>query len=161
SCRDSYDVQGAPLNLRDGSPVRRDPRQGFPFSMKDLALPDHLPALRAAGVSCFKIEGRKKSPLYVATTTDYYRRLLAGTLDPAERPDLQADLQTVFSRPWTRLFVDSHKDKEVADRDTVGHRGTAVGRVEAILGEGATEARLRFRTRRPLERHDGLQVDLP
>ncbi len=129
--------------------------------MKDLALPDHVPALRAAGVSCFKVEGRKKSPLYVATTTDYYRKLIDGRLTPEDRPALEADMQTVFSRPWTRLFVQSHKDKEVADRDTVGHRGTLVGRVEAILGEGATEARLRFRTRRPLERHDGLQVDLP
>src|SRR6185436_4540447 len=74
-----------------------------------------------------------------------------------------ADLQTVFSRPWTRLFVQSHKDKEVADRDTVGHRGTLIGKVEAILpaprrGEGA---RLRFRADRPLQRHDGLQIDLP
>ena len=54
--------------------------------MKDLALPDHFPALRAAGVVCFKIEGRKKSPLYVATTTDYYRKLLDGRLDAEERP---------------------------------------------------------------------------
>ena len=84
SCRDSFEVTGAPTSLRDGTPVERDPGQGFPFSMKDLALPDHLPALRAAGVSCFKIEGRKKSPLYVATTTDYYRKLLDGTL-PAGR----------------------------------------------------------------------------
>ncbi len=80
SCRDSYDVADAPMTLRDGSAVKRDPSQGFPFSMKDLALPDHLPALRASGVSCFKIEGRKKSPLYVATTTDYYRKLIDGTL---------------------------------------------------------------------------------
>src|SRR5205814_2411121 len=78
SCRDSYEVIGAPQTLRDSSAVKRDPSQGFPFSMKDLALPDHLPALRAAGVSCFKVEGRKKSPLYVATTTDYYRKLLDG-----------------------------------------------------------------------------------
>src|SRR5438132_2371277 len=81
SCRDSYEVSGAPLELRDGSRVRRDPRQGFPFSMKDLALPDHVPALQGAGVSCFKIEGRKKSPLYVATTTDYYRRRIDGRLE--------------------------------------------------------------------------------
>ncbi len=159
SCRDSYEVTGAPLALRDGSDVRRDPRQGFPFSMKDLALPDHLPALQSAGVSCFKIEGRKKSPLYVATTTDYYRRLIDGKLEPGERPQLEADMQAVFSRPWTRLFVQSHKDKEVADRDTVGHRGTLIGKVEAIFG--GTEPRLRFRTSRPIERHDGLQVDLP
>src|SRR5690242_1333204 len=153
SCRDSYEVTGAPLTLRDGSAVRRDPRQGFPFSMKDLALPDHIPALRAAGVSCFKVEGRKKSPLYVATTTDYYRRLIDGRLSEEERPDIEADLQTVFSRPWTRLFVQSHKDKEVADRDTVGHRGTPIGQVEAVLDEGTREPRLRFRTRRALEKH--------
>ncbi len=66
-------------------------------------------------------------------------------------------MQSVFSRPWTRLFVESHKDKEVADRDTVGHRGTLVGRVESVtLRSSAT-----FPHRRPLERHDGLQIDLP
>ncbi len=159
SCRDAFAVSGAPETLRDGSAVKRDPGRGFPFSMKDLALPDHLPALRAAGVSCFKIEGRKKSPLYVATTTDYYRRLIDGTLAPDERPAIEADLQTVFSRPWTRLFLQSHTDKEVADRDTVGHRGTLVGRVEAV--RAGREPRLRFRTRRPLQKHDGLQIDLP
>ncbi|MBK8977726.1 MAG: DUF3656 domain-containing protein [Planctomycetes bacterium] len=156
SCRDSFEVSGAPDTLRDGSPVRRDPRHGLPFSMKDLALPDHLPALRAAGVSCFKIEGRKKSALYAATTTDYYRRLLDGRLSPAERPELEADLQTVFSRPWTRLFMQSHRDKEVADRDTTGHRGALCGAVETTAG-----GRLRFRTARALERHDGLQIDVP
>lgn len=161
SCRDSYEVADAPLTLRDGSRVKRDPRQGFPFSMKDLALPDHIPALRATGVSCFKVEGRKKSPLYVATTTDYYRRLIDGRLAADERPALEADLQTVFSRPWTKLFVGSHRDKEVADRDTVGHRGTPVGRVEAVSGANSQAARLRFRTARNLERHDGLQIDLP
>ena len=124
--------------------------------MKDLALPDHLPALRAAGVSCFKVEGRKKSPLYVATTTDYYRKLLDGRLEAGERAAQEADMQTVFSRPWTRLFTESHKDKEVADRDTVGHRGTLIGQVESVRGH-----RLRFRTARALERHDGLQIDLP
>jgi U32 family peptidase len=159
SCRDAFDVTGAPLTLRDGAPVRRDPGQGFPFSMKDLALPDHVPALRAAGVSCFKIEGRKKSPLYVATTTDYYRRLLDGTLEAGRRADIEADLQTVFSRPWTRLFVNSHIDKEVADRDTVGHRGTPIGNVQAVTQ--GREPRLRFHTRRPLQKHDGLQIDLP
>ena len=156
SCRDSYEVQGAPLTLRDGAEVKRDPRQGFPFSMKDLALPDHIPALRAAGVSCFKVEGRKKSPLYVATTTEYYRKLIDGTLADEERPALEADMQTVFSRPWTKLFLASHKDKEVADRDTVGHRGALIGQVEKIHNH-----RLRFRARRAIQKHDGLQIDLP
>ena len=160
TCRDDYTITGAPETLRDGTPVKRDPTRGFPFSMKDLALPDFLPALHEAGVSCFKIEGRKKSPLYVATTTDYYRRLLDGTLPPEKRAQHEADLQTVFSRPWTRLFVQSHKDKEVADRDATGHRGTPVGKVNTIV-QTEYGARLRFNTARRIELHDGLQVDLP
>src|SRR5205814_149989 len=87
SCRDSYTVADAPRSLRDGTPTSRDPQSGFPFSMKDLALPDHLPALQSAGVSCFKIEGRKKSPLYVATTTEYYRGLIDGAIADAERSE--------------------------------------------------------------------------
>ncbi len=160
SCRDSYTVTGAPDRLRDGTPTRRDPRTGFPFSMKDLALPDRLDELREAGVSCLKIEGRKKNALYVAASTDYYRRLLDGEVDAAVRTDMEADLQTVFSRPWTRLFVDSFKDKEVADRDTVGHRGTRIGTVERVLTPTRGSTYLRFRTGRALERHDGIQIDL-
>lgn len=160
SCRDSFTVTGAPDTLRDGSPVRRDPSAGFPFSMKDLALPDHVPALRAAGVSCFKIEGRKKSPLYVATATDFYRKLIDGRLDKAGRAAQAGDLQAAFGRPWTRLFIDSHRDKEVADRDLVGHRGAPVGVIECVHRDRKGR-RLRFRTARALERYDGLQVDLP
>jgi putative protease len=160
SCRDSFEVTGAPETLRDGTPTRRDPSAGFPFSMKDLALPDHVPALRAAGVSCFKIEGRKKSPLYVGTATDFYRKLIDGTLEDTERAAHESDLQAAFGRPWTRLFIDSHKDKEVADRDLVGHRGAVIGEVLSVHGDRRSR-RLRFRTARSLEKHDGLQVDLP
>ncbi len=161
SCRDDFQVSGAPDTLRDGTPTKRSASHGFAFSMKDLALPDHLPALRAAGVSCVKIEGRKKSPLYVATTTDYYRRLLDESLPSEKRAQHEADMQTVFSRPWTRLFTLSHKYKEVADRDTVGHRGTPIGTVEKIVDPNSERAFLRFTTARPIERHDGLQIDVP
>jgi U32 family peptidase len=161
SCRDEFKISGAPDTLRDGHDVKRDPNAGFAFSMKDLALPDHLPALRAAGVSCVKIEGRKKSPLYVATTTDYYRRLLDGSLAPAERQQHEADMKTVFSRPWTRLFTLSHKDKEVADRDTVGHRGNPIGVVDDVVALGSEMPMLRVKISRPIERHDGLQIDVP
>src|SRR5262249_30266525 len=87
---------------------------------------------------------------------DYYRRLLDGQLAPEERPEIEAELQSVFSRPWTRLFVQSHKDKEVADRDTVGHRGTPIGQVEAV-----SRGPVRSRPGRALQRHDGLKTDLP
>src|SRR5262249_537818 len=112
------------------------------------------------GVSCFKVEGRKKSPLYVATATDFYRKLIDGKLDEAERSAHESDLQSAFGRPWTRLFIDSHKDKEVADRDLVGHRGALIGRIESVHRDRKSR-RVRLRATRAIERHDGLQVDIP
>jgi len=160
SCRESYKITGAPNTLRDGTPTKRDPSFGFPFSMKDLALPDHLPALREAGVSCFKIEGRKKNPYFVAATVDYYKKLLGGTLSGTARAAHESDMQTIFSRPWTRLFVGSHRDKEVADRDASTHVGAPIGKVEGFEND-EDGAWLRFTTSRRLEVRDGLQSNWP
>lgn len=46
------------------------------LSMKDLDTLERLPELIAAGVMSFKIEGRMKSPLYVAAVTSVYRKYL-------------------------------------------------------------------------------------
>src|SRR5262249_49350200 len=132
SCRDSFEVTGAPGTLRDGTPTRRDPALGYPFSMKDLALSDHVSALQAAGVSCFKIEGRKKSPLYVAAATAFYRKLIDGRLDEAARAGGESDLQSAFGSRWPRLLMDSHRDKEVADRALESHRGALIGKIEGV-----------------------------
>jgi putative protease len=164
-CRDRWEVDSVTLRDARGerTAVSGDAaglRPGFAFSMKDLALPDHVGALRGAGVACLKIEGRKKAPLYVAAAVDFYRRLLDGTLPAGARAAAEADLQATFARPWTRLYLDDRRDKDVADRDLVGHRGTPVGAVQAVVRAGGTAA-VRFRTSRPLARHDGLQIDVP
>lgn len=138
-------------------------RKGLPFSMKDLALGDQLDALRAAGVASLKIEGRMKSALYVAAVTDYYRRRLDAQGAPRDWKAMEEDLQTIFARPWTELFIGKDGARGPAvDPDQVGHRGARIGEVLAVLptreGRGTW---LRFSTSRPIERHDGLQVDLP
>jgi len=133
----------------------------FAFSMKDLALAESVVDLRAAGVTSFKIEGRKKSSLYVATATAYYRGLLDSKMTPQTKSQAEADMQTVFSRPWTKLYLQSANNRDVADKDTVGHRGTPIGSVAAVLHPGTDWTRLSFITRRRIELHDGLQVDLP
>ncbi|MCX7590705.1 MAG: U32 family peptidase [Kiritimatiellae bacterium] len=132
----------------------------FPFSMKDLALLDRVKALKQAGVTSLKIEGRMKSPLYVATVVNYYRQLLDDRLDPMTGRKLEAEMRTVFARPWTRLYFDSPHARNVVDLEVVGHRGLLIGRVEAVHRRGQNYA-LRFRTTRPIQLHDGLQIDLP
>ncbi|MBR4726262.1 MAG: U32 family peptidase [Clostridia bacterium] len=68
--------------------------QGHALSLKDLSLIENLPALLAAGVTSFKIEGRMKRPEYVAAAVTACKNALAGTDDPA----LTSALRAVFSR---------------------------------------------------------------
>lgn len=132
---------------------------GFPFSMKDLARPGEIDALRGAGVTSLKIEGRKKSALYVAVATDYYRRCLDGTMTPAARKEAEENIKTVFSRPWTSLYSKSRRNRDVCDTAIVGHRGAPVGTVEAVLRKERGDW-LKFKPGRRIEVHDGLQIDV-
>ena len=50
--------------------------KGYLLSTRDLCTLDFLPDLVNAGVKCFKIEGRMKTPEYVATVTKIYRKYL-------------------------------------------------------------------------------------
>ncbi len=134
----------------------------FPFSMRDLALAPLLPEVATSGVASLKIEGRMKNACYVACVTDYYRRKLDGTLPPEAEAALVQDLQTIFSRPWTQLHAAGRDTPaaEVIDATAVGHRGAAIGDVLAVTRDSRRGHWLRFSTRRTLEKHDGLQIDL-
>ena len=131
--------------------------KALPFSMRDLRLDDHLAALRAAGVASLKIEGRMKSALYVASVTKRYRELLDGTPPTVSR----ADLETVFSRRTTALYIDGEPDGPVIDPQSLGHLGTPIGTVKRIAKDRDGISWLRFHTSRALERHDGLQFAAP
>ena len=56
--------------------VRQDQRGTYVFNSKDLNLIRRLPQLIECGVASFKIEGRMKSPYYVATVVNAYRRAI-------------------------------------------------------------------------------------
>ena len=136
--------------------------KGLPFSMKDLRLDDHLDALAAAGVASLKIEGRMKSPLYVASVTKRYRELLDGQPPTVSR----ADLETVFSRRTTTLYIDGYPPEDAAsngviDAVSLGHLGTPIGTVKHIAKDRDGRLWMRFHTNRALERHDGLQFAAP
>ncbi|MBQ9431512.1 MAG: U32 family peptidase [Kiritimatiellae bacterium] len=133
----------------------------YPFSMKDLALGPIMDRVVATGAHSLKIEGRMKNPHYVACVTDYYRKLLDHSMSDSET--MVQDLQTVFSRPWTKLYAEG-KDvppDEIIDPIGIGHRGARIGEVENVCRDRDGTRWLRFTTRRALEKHDGIQVELP
>ena len=119
------------------------------FSMKDMALQSEVLKMP---VTSLKIEGRKKTALYVAAVVDYYRRLLDGKGDDAERAE---HIRQIFSRPWTKFHFNG-KNKDVIDRDFVGHRGLKIGKT----GKSANHV-LQFRTTHKIARYDGIQIDVP
>ena len=129
-----------------------DGAKTLPFSMRDLRLDDCLDALKDAGVASLKIEGRMKSPLYVASVTSHYRQLLDGVPVTTTR----ADLETVFSRRTTSLYIHGTADDPI-DPTSLGHLGTPVGTVKRLTKDREGRSWLRFHTNRALERHDGLQ----
>ena len=130
--------------------------RSLPFSMKDLRLDDRLEALREAGVASLKIEGRMKSPLYVASVVKRYREILDGIAAPETTRE---DLETVFSRSTTHLYADGwRKDAaDLIDPANLGHQGAPVGTVKRITKDREGRSWLRFHTTRALEKHDGLQ----
>lgn len=75
--------------------------KGYLLSPKDLCGLEFLPKLINAGVTCLKIEGRMKSPEYVATVTRIYRKYINLILSKKEysidKKDVQ-DLLQVFNR---------------------------------------------------------------
>lgn len=133
----------------------------YPFSMRDLFLFDSVNELQEAGVASLKIEGRMKNPLYVASVTDLYRRKLDKALDDSDTSRAAvSDMQTVFCRPVTRLHFDGRGAAEdIIDPAAVGHRGAFIGHVQTVRRDREGNRWLAFAPQRPLEMHDGIQVE--
>lgn len=131
------------------------------MSMKDLALADYAATFEKLGVASLKIEGRKKTPLYVAAVTNYYRQVIDGSFKPGEKESAEADIRAIFSRKWTRFCVPGEKNPEITDTELTGPRGTPAGTVLAV-NPGAEADWLRFKVQHlTIEKHDGLQVEIP
>jgi len=57
-------------------PVYENERGTYIFNSKDLCMIEHIPELIGAGIDSFKIEGRMKTALYVATVARTYRKAI-------------------------------------------------------------------------------------
>ena len=65
-------------------PVYENERGTYIFNSKDLCMIEHIPELMESGIDSFKIEGRMKTALYVATVARTYRKAMDDYLeDPA------------------------------------------------------------------------------
>ncbi|WP_322906567.1 U32 family peptidase [Paenibacillus sp. SGZ-1009] len=127
------------------------------LSPKDLAAIDIMPQLIEAGVTSFKIEGRLKSPTYVANVVSKYRKAIDRYFDGDDTPISTEDireLQQSFSRGFTHGFLEGTNNKQLVDGTFPKSRGVYLGRVEKILRDGVV-----CRLEAPLKRGDGIVFD--
>lgn len=128
ACRMPYEliVDGALRDLGD---------KRYLLSPQDLAAVNEIPALIARGVRSFKIEGRLKSPEYVAAVTSVYRKAidnaLAGTPQPADPEDWYR-LEMTFSRGLFSGWMHGVDHQKLVGARFGKKRGALVGRVIAI-----------------------------
>lgn len=66
-------------------PIEENERGTYIFNSKDLCMIEYIPELLDAGIDSFKIEGRMKTALYVATVARTYRRAIDDYLESEEK----------------------------------------------------------------------------
>lgn len=126
ACRMPYQmvVDGAVKDLGD----RR-----YLLSPQDLAAVHEIPALIERGVVSFKIEGRLKSPEYVAAVCQVYRKALDAAMaqrEEAVTPDEKYQLEMTFSRGLSSGWMHGVDHQMLVPARYGKKRGPFVGRVE-------------------------------
>ena len=108
--------------------------KGYLLSPRDLCGLEYLPDLIHAGVTCFKIEGRLKSPEYVATVTRIYRKYIDKVLRREEyiiEEKDKKDLMQVFNRGgFGTGHLGSLPNKNLIFKEKPNNIGIHIGTVE-------------------------------
>lgn len=150
ACRMPYElvVDGEVRDLGD---------KRYLLSPQDLAAVEEIPALLERGVISFKIEGRLKSPEYVAAVCQVYRRALDAALAKrAHRAtaDERYQLEMTFSRGLFTGWMHGVDHQRLVSARFGKKRGPFVGRIEHI-GRDFVEVRAEI----PLHPGDGVVFD--
>jgi putative protease len=160
ACRLPYEV------VCDGREVDLGDRR-YLLSPQDLAGYELVPALVRAGVTALKIEGRLKTPEYVAAVTRHYREAIRQTMagfagsaaaeGPVQRVRLEQEaideMELCFSRGFSHGWLGGIDHKALVPARSSAKRGLRVGTVAGLAGE-----RIVVDLVRPVARGDGLAI---
>lgn len=108
----------------------------YHLSPKDLSLIDHLDELIKIGVNSLKIEGRLKSPEYVATVTRIYRKYIdqfckMGIYEITYQD--REDLLQIFNRGnFTDAYLMGESDDRLISSDFPKNQGIYIGETKSI-----------------------------
>lgn len=141
-CRWKYSVME---EKRPGEyfPVYENERGTYIFNSKDLCMIEHIPDLIETGIDSYKIEGRMKTALYVATVARTYRKAIDDYLESPEKyqqnmPWYLDQISNCTYRQFTTGFFYGKPSEEtqIYDNNTYEKGYTYLGIVGARNEEG-------------------------
>jgi putative protease len=160
ACRMPYEL------VSDGNPVSLGDRK-YLLSPQDLAGLEVLPDLIRAGVASLKIEGRLKSPEYVANITRIYRKALDDLQfanDDLRAPDQPArqsqivnqkyEMEMAFSRGLHTGWFGGTNNQQLVHARFGKKRGVFLGEVKQVLRDAVV-----IELAAPLKPGDGVVFD--
>lgn len=150
-------------------PVYENERGTFIFNSKDLCMIEHIPEMIEAGIDSFKIEGRMKTALYVATVARAYRHAIDDyQKDPnlyRERlPWYRAEIAKCTNREFTTgfYFGKPGADAQIYSNNTYSTDYTYLGTISQVdeRGFGRFEQKNKFSVGESIEvmRPDGANI---
>ena len=124
-------------------PVFENERGTYIFNSRDLCMIEHIPAMTEAGIDSFKIEGRMKTGLYVATVARAYRRAIDDYFTDSDvyRRNLEW-YKNEITKCTNRLFTTGFYFGKPSDKDQIYDSNTYntdyiyLGVAEAIDKDG-------------------------
>lgn len=143
-CRYKYVLQE---EKRPGQyyPIEEDQRGTYILNSRDLCLLEYLPDLIDAGIDAFKIEGRMKSPLYIASVASTYRQAIdryTANNQPFTVQEVKKwmkELHKTATRPFTTAFMSTGTDTmQDTDKNEVSGRAAFCGIVKSYDPEHQT-----------------------
>lgn len=123
SCRLEYElfVDDQKVDLGD---------KKYLVSPKDLMGIEEVPLLKELGVNSFKVEGRLKTPEYVAAAARNYREVLDG--GPLNLTERTAALSTTYSRGFFSGWLHGVDHQKLVEGIYSAHRGLLVGEIKEV-----------------------------
>ena len=124
-------------------PVYENERGTYIFNSKDLCMIEHIPEMIDAGIDSFKIEGRMKTALYVATVARTYRKAIDDYMESEEKYRKNMDwykteIAKCTYRQFTTGFYFGKPDEQtqIYDSNTYVNEYIYLGTVEEKDKEG-------------------------
>lgn len=124
-------------------PVYENERGTYIFNSKDLCMIEHIPEMIAAGIDSFKIEGRMKTALYVATVARTYRKAIDDYFESEEiyRANMdwyRSEISKCTYRQFTTGFYFGRPDEnaQIYDSNTYVNEYIYLGMIEEVSDNG-------------------------